>query len=46
MTFEHAHIPNRDKNYPYILNKLKKFGYEVDNIDLGNITLIKKIDTI
>lgn len=42
MTFEHAHIPNRDENYPYILNKLKKFGYEVDNIDLGNITLIKK----
>lgn len=42
ITFEHAHIPNRNINYPYILNKLNSYGYEIECINLGNITLIKK----
>lgn len=43
ITFEHAHIPNREENYPYILNKLKNYGYEIESIELGNITLIKNL---
>lgn len=46
ITFEHAHIPNRDENYPFILNKLKNYGYEIDSIILGNITLIKNVNYI
>lgn len=41
LTFEHDHIPNKNEKYPYILNKLNKYGYEIDSIKLGNITLIK-----
>jgi FkbM family methyltransferase len=46
ITFEHAHIPNRDENYPFILNKLKNYGYEIDSIILGNITLIKNVNCL
>lgn len=42
LTFEHDHIPIREKNYPYILNKLEKCGYVIESTYLGNITLIKK----
>lgn len=41
ITFEHAHIPDREKNYPYILSKLKTFGFETVDVNLGNITLKK-----
>lgn len=46
ITFEHAHISNRDENYPYILNKLKEYGYKIYNVDLGNITLIKNANNL
>lgn len=42
LTFEHDHIPSKEKNYPFILNKLNEFGYVIENVNLGNITLIKK----
>jgi FkbM family methyltransferase len=41
ITFEHDHIPNKNVNYPNLLSKLSSYGYNVDNIHLGNITLVK-----
>lgn len=41
ITFEHDHIPDKNVNYPYILTKLSSYGYKIDNIHLGNITLLK-----
>jgi len=42
LTFEHDHIPLKQKNYPLLLDKLRNFKYEIESINLGNVTLIKK----
>jgi len=46
ITFEHDHIPNRDINYPILLKKLKMYGYDIESVNLGNITLVKNVNNI